>query len=77
MGYLYKSQFEQALDYLLNLFKENKYIDFDFFYDGTNETQKRLNNSLGYPVEDEETVAIIDITISELESMNVIKIQEL
>lgn len=75
MGYLYKHQQEKASKYIFECLKGKDYLDFDFFYDGTEKTGQKNIEALGG--EYDNATAIIDITIIQLNSMGVIEIEEL
>jgi hypothetical protein len=75
MGFLYKHQQEQASKYIFDCLKGKDYLDFDYFYDGTEETGQKNIEALGK--EYDNATAIIDITIIELEHRGAISIEKL
>ncbi len=77
MGYVSKSRVEHVALFLIELLKEKGSVDFDYFYDGTDETEMKLNKALEYPKDDEESVILMDIAISELEDMGIVETKQL
>jgi hypothetical protein len=75
MGYLYRHQQEQASKYIFECLKNKDYLDFNFFYDGTEETEQK--NIEVFSGEYDDATAIIDFTIIELANMRIIEIEEL
>ena len=80
MGYLPGEIIKSGGDYLLSILKWEPQIEYCRFYDGTEETRKRLRERLGLSEEDADWYSvelIMDLAVSQVEEMEFVEVTEL
>lgn len=81
MGYFNKDQIEKAGLYLLGILDKKHQVNYDFFYDGTDEKHYHLCEAIG--INDNETddtdivEILLDIAAAELNKFGIVSITQL